>query len=238
MGYSLILLSISMKSMDQFSVLTANDGHTMSAYISQPNGQAKGAVIILHEIFGITAQIQELADKFSAEGYMAVVPALFDRVASENVIDYESPAKGLELVAQCSQAHLLEDIRSAIQAVGELKVTVIGYCWGGGLAYLAACHLPVHSAVSFYGTRLLTYLNAPAPQCPMQFHFASNDSHTPPDMISKLKAALSSSDYKIYTYENAGHAFANNHRNTFNEEVSELSFTRVLALLNIGQVQN
>lgn len=220
--------------MSELSVLTTSNGHSFNAYISQPTCPPKGAVIILHEIFGVTKQMQELANKFSAEGYTAVVPSLFDRVTASSVIDYDAPAKGLELVSQCSTIHLLEDIQSAIAAVGSLDVTAIGYCWGGGLAYLTACHLPIHSAVSFYGTRLLTYLSD-TPTCPVQFHFAADDPNTPPDMIKQLENALPDKHAQIYVYEKVGHAFANHHRSTFDKCAADLSFARVLDLLNNRQ---
>lgn len=220
--------------MAQFEILTANDGHTLSAYVSKPAQSPKGAVIILHEIFGVTLQIQELANKFSAEGYIAVVPSLFDRVSSSSVIDYNLPVKGLDLVSQCTELQVLDDIQSAIQTLGKLKITVIGYCWGGGLAYLAACHLPIHYAVSFYGTRLLSYLSD-TPKCPLQFHFGADDPNSTADMIEQLAGALPDNHSEIYMYENVGHAFANHHRNTFDQNASDLAFARVLGLLNNRQ---
>jgi carboxymethylenebutenolidase len=208
--------------------IIAADGHKLSAYISSAKGVSKGAIVIVQEIFGLTEQLCELADQYAEAGYTSIVPALFDRISENNVFAYDEPEKGLALVKQCKEQGILNDIQAAIDVLGEQHVSIIGFCWGGGIAYLASSELKLKCAVAYYGTRLPSYLPR-TPKCPFQFHFGELDSHSPIEVIQQIQKACPEAEYHVYP--NIGHAFANHHKLSFDLKATELAQQRVLQLL-------
>ncbi|MBU3002956.1 dienelactone hydrolase family protein [Paraglaciecola arctica] len=213
--------------------IVATDGHRLSAYFSRPKGVAKGAIIIVQEIFGLTEQLCELADQYAAAGYSCIVPALFDRITDDNVIAYDQAEKGLALVKQCDEQHILSDIQGAMNVLEEDNISIIGFCWGGGIAYLAASELQLQSGIAYYGTRLTSYLPR-TPQCPFQFHFVESDTHTPIDVIRQMQQA--NPDAECYIYKNATHGFANHHKLSFDLNATELAKQRAFSLIQGSSV--
>jgi carboxymethylenebutenolidase len=208
--------------------LTTEDDFVLPAYFSQYEGESKGGIVIIQEIFGLTQQLLELADQYAALGFDVIVPALFARITDDIKLEYDQAEKGLDLVSQSDERLILNDIQAAIAALNLEKVTVIGFCWGGGIAYLAASELDLHSGAAFYGTRLPSYLPR-KPKCPFQFHFGELDSHSPPEVIQKMK--LGAPDCEFYVYPDVGHAFANHHKHSFNEEAAMTGLNRVIGLM-------
>src|SRR5271167_4825306 len=120
--------------------LTASDGHKFSAYRADPEGTPKGAVVVIQEMFGVNTHIRKLADRFAASGYVAIAPSLFDCVKTGVELGYDenSLSEGLALMQQVSTARSLGDIQATVDAVKSVgKVAIVGYCWGGYLAYLS-----------------------------------------------------------------------------------------------------
>jgi carboxymethylenebutenolidase len=208
--------------------LMSADGHQFSCYISKPKQPNKEAIILIHEIFGITKQMQELSEYYSSLGFTTIIPALFDRSSKDTVISYDEPKKGLAIVSKLSKQSILLDIQAAIEHLDNERVSIIGYCWGGGIAYLTACELALYSGASFYGTRLESYLPK-KPKCQFQFHFGELDDHSPKHVIDTMKDATSESEF--YIYPDAGHAFANSHRPSFNDEANELSQAHLFKMI-------
>jgi carboxymethylenebutenolidase len=119
--------------------LTARDGHPLGAYVARPVGAPRGAVVLLQEIFGVNSHVRHKADDYAAAGWLAVAPALFDRVEKGLELPYAEIPRGMACVGAITEDMLLADLQAAIDFAAEGgKVSVIGWCWGGAVAFLAA----------------------------------------------------------------------------------------------------
>lgn len=207
--------------------LTAADGHTFDCHIETAQGTPKGGIVILQEIFGVTEQLKGVARAYAADGYTVAIPALFDRQERNAVIPFDKGPKGRDLMLAADLDQTMTDIGAAVEAlaVDGLKVGVIGFCWGGGLALRAAQVLPVAASVAFYGTRLKQYLDRPL-QAPFMGHFGTKDDHTPPELIAETQAYLP--DITVHMYE-AGHAFANDARPSYVDAAAKQAHERTKA---------
>lgn len=191
--------------------LTAADGHELDCWMEPARGTARGGIVILQEIFGVTDQLKRVAARYAALGHDVAIPALFDRVERGAVIPFDDPARGRALMQACDPDATMRDVDAAVQALAAKghRVGVIGFCWGGGLAIRAAQELAIACAVSFYGTRLEACMNAPL-KAPVQGHWGTEDSHAPPETLAALRKTFPAME--IFTYDGAGHAFANDAR--------------------------
>ncbi len=190
--------------------LIAKDGHEFDCWMQPAQGERKGGLVILQEIFGVTDQLKGVAAKYAAQGLDVAIPALFDRKERNAVIPFDEGQRGRDIMLATNLDETMADVDAAVQAIAEGggKVAVIGFCWGGGLALRAAQVLDVAGAVSFYGTRLPQYLDKPL-NAPMLFHCGTLDSHAPPEIIEEVRAALPEAEFIMYE---AGHAFASDAR--------------------------
>lgn len=190
--------------------------HCIGAYLARPQlakpgGRPRGGIVVVQEIFGVNAHIRSVTDRFAALGYVAIAPAFFDHVEANVELDYDpaSFARARQLVAETPFDRAMEDIASAAQAIASAgKIGVVGYCWGGTVAFLAATRLGL-PAVSYYGTRNVNFLDENL-RAPVQFHFGERDNSIPPAAIQRhrdeLQARDARHDVEIYTYP-ADHAF-------------------------------
>lgn len=208
--------------------LTAADGHTLAAFRATP-ADARGGLVIVQEVFGITDQLKMVVRSFAEDGYDTIIPALFDRKERGTVLPFSEGKTGVELAFSIDPADNLADIQAAGNEVaGGSAASVLGYCFGGGVAFKAAIELDLTCAISYYGTKLEPLLDA-APKCPMLFHFGESDQFSPPELIEKVRAACP--DAVIYTYD-AGHAFANDAReDVYVPGAADQARTRTLAFL-------
>jgi carboxymethylenebutenolidase len=221
----------------EFTRLMARDGHEFDAWLSPPAGAPRGAVLVLQEIFGVNSHIRAVADGFAAEGYLAIAPSLFDRVKRNVEMGYTPPdvEHGRGYVMQITEEKLLLDMRACVNVVRHAgAVGVVGYCWGGSLAYLAACELPVAAAVSYYGTRTVQYLEK-KPRAPVMYHFGDRDKTIPPEAIGKIRAAHPQGEYFIYA---ADHGFNCDQRASFDGAAAKLARERTLAFFSRHLVRN
>ncbi len=209
--------------------LTASDGHQLDCWIEPAQGERRGGLVILQEIFGVTDQLKGVAQRYAAQGYEVAIPALFDRQQKGAVIPFDEAPKGRDLMMASDLSGTMLDTEAAVTHLAAKggNVAVLGFCWGGGLALRAAQTLDIACAVSFYGTRLQQYLDRPL-KAPLQGHFGTNDDHTPPEVLKEVKATLP--DIEIHMYD-AGHAFANDARASHVPEAAELAHERTLAFL-------
>ena len=211
-----------------FTRLMARDGHEFDAWLSPATSTPRGAIVVLQEIFGVNPHIRAVADGFAAEGYVAIAPSLFDRVRRNVELDY-SPAsleQGRGYVLQLNEQQILADLTACINVVKRNgPVGVVGYCWGGSIAYLAACELPVRAAVSYYGTRTVQMLDR-QPRVPVQYHFGEQDPSIPPESIDKIRAAHPQGEFHIYP---AGHGFNCDQRESFDAPSAKRAHERTLA---------
>lgn len=217
--------------MSQTESLMARDGHTFETYIAKPGGKARGGIVVLQEIFGVTPHIRRMADGFAASGYLAVAPALFDRVARGIVLG-SSPAEieqGLGYRRQITTDQALLDVAAAAAICRHSgRVAVLGYCWGGRLAWAAAASIPLAAAVVYYGGGISEELPK-VPRCPTLLHFGSGDRSIPPGDIDRLREAYPGGEYHLYE---AGHAFNNEDRaQNYDAAASTLARERTLTFL-------
>jgi carboxymethylenebutenolidase len=195
----------------QSETLMARDGHEFNVYIAKPSGKARGAVVIVQEIFGLSPWVLRVADSYAADGYLTVAPALFDRVRRNIVLGYspQDMQQAMGYRKQIDTAKAVLDIGAAAAMARHVgKVAVIGFCWGGTLAWAAASELTLDAAVCYYGSGIVNLLPK-VPRCPTMLHFGEQDKSIPPSQIEQLRIAYPRGVYHVYP---AGHAFANDDR--------------------------
>lgn len=214
--------------MGQTITLAAKDGHKLQAYRADPSGKPRGALVVLQEIFGVNNHIRRVADGFAAQGYVAVAPALFDRVKPgiELGYDQKSVEAGREIRPKVPLEGTLADLQAAIDHAAPFgKVGVVGYCWGGSLAFLAATRLQgVAAAVGYYGGMIAAHAQE-RPKVPTLLHFGDHDQSIPMSDVEKVKAARP--DVSIYVY-NAGHGFNCDERASYSPEAAKTALERTL----------
>jgi len=210
--------------------LTASDGHTLDAYKASPSGPAKGALVVVQEIFGINSQIRRTVDYFAEQGYETIAPALFDRVEKGIELGYNETDFGIgrETRGKITDEFITADISAAVKAVSSPgKVSVIGFCFGGYATYIAACTVDgVSAAMPFYGGGIAGKVGELKPKCPVQFHFGDKDAAIPLDDLQKIKDALQ--DSPLYVYDDSGHGFTCDDRDSYNEGATKRAFARAL----------
>jgi len=208
-------------------VLTSPDDHQFDVYEAQPDGGAKGTIVVIQEIFGVNAHIREVAQGFAAMGYRALAPALFDRVERQVSLGYSGAdmMQGVELArGKLQREDALMDLQTTIAAAAMTgPVGVVGYCFGGLLAWLAACQLEQLScAVSYYGGGVASEMSQ-TPTVPVMFHFAGEDAHISMADVAVVEKAQPNAP--LFVYE-ADHGFNCNHRASFNEPAAVLALSR------------
>ncbi|MDA0231264.1 MAG: dienelactone hydrolase family protein [Proteobacteria bacterium] len=219
--------------MGQHIVLTADDGHSLDAYRAAPDGAAKAGLLVIQEIFGVNIHIRELCDAFAADGYLAIAPAMFDRTQRRVDLGYtaETVAAGRALKDGAGWDHPIADMRAGLVALREAvgaagKVGVVGYCWGGSLAWLAACRLESDCAVGYYGGQIGQFLEE-QPRSPTILHFGSEDAGIPMPTVEGIRSAHPEVD--IHIYEGAGHGFNCDQRADYNPAAFALARERTMA---------
>ena len=208
--------------------LTAADGNTLSAYRADPSDPPKGAVVVLHEVFGVDPHIKKMTKSFAAQGYVAIAPALFDRVKKNVELGYDEAglAEGLALKNQVDIADSIADIQATVDAVKDAgKVAIVGYCWGGYLAYLSANKVGgLACAIGYYGGGI-TDVSQEKRKIPTLLHFSEEDPLIPFEEVTQFRA--SRPDVSAFSYH-AGHGFNCAERSSYNEEAASKSLERTL----------
>jgi len=191
-------------------MLTAADGHRLGAYEARPAGKPRGAIVLLQEIFGVNEHIRGVADGYARDGYAVIAPAVFDRAARDVELGYDRAGmeRGRDLRAAIKLDATIADIAAAVDAVkGAGKVAVVGYCWGGSLAWFSAARVPsLACTVGYYGGMIAHALNE-RPRCPVMLHFGEEDRGIPLSDVTKIKVAFDPAAVQVFTYPGAGHAF-------------------------------
>jgi carboxymethylenebutenolidase len=209
--------------------LTATDGHRLSAYLAEPKSAPRGGIVVIQEIFGVTRHIRAVADQYAAAGFLAVAPALFDRVERNVDVPYTDMAKGFGYMQALNNDQVMLDVQAGVARVRAAgKVAVVGYCWGGTMAYLAAARLNIDAAVAYYGGGINRH-TAEKPRAPMMFHFGEKDSHIPLSSVEQIKAAYPQGVYHLYA---ADHGFNCTDRASFEPASAKLALERSLEFLH------
>ena len=211
--------------------LTTSDGHTLGAYKAEPSGTPKGGVVVIQEIFGVNGHIRNVADQYAAAGYVAIAPALFDRVEKGLELGYgqEDFGKGRDTRGALKNDGIIADVQAAInEAAAAGKVGVVGYCFGGAVSWMAATGCDgVAAASCYYGGGIHASKDA-TPKCPVQFHFGDKDGGIPLNQVAEIKEAQP--DIPCFVYDDAGHGFCCDDRESFNAGACERARERTLAM--------
>lgn len=226
--------------MSGYTTVTAHDGHAFRSYIEQaPPGERRGSLVLLHEIFGINHYMRTMAQEFAAAGYTSIVPDLFAR--QERDVELGTEGADFEHAIALRDAldyhAVVRDIAAAVDSLRDRapdnNVGVLGYCLGGGLAFLAASQLDVDCAVSYYGVGVQQRIElARDVRCPVLFHFAEHDHYCPPEARDLIVSAFAENPRaETYTYPGVGHAFATYGRDTFVESATALAWHRTTDFL-------
>jgi carboxymethylenebutenolidase len=213
--------------MSEFVTLSASDGHKFSAWYAPPQGRPKAGLVVIQEIFGVNDHIRDVTNRFAKEGYLAVAPAIFDRIERNFDIGYSEAdvARGRAMMGKFDWDKALLDIeaaRTSLSSLGAIGVT--GFCLGGSLAWLAAARLNFKAAVCYYGGAIAKYAKE-KPLCPTIIHFGTQDANIPLSMVEEVKAAQPK--VPIFMYE-AGHGFACDQRGSFNAAARDEAWKRTL----------
>ncbi|WP_343592744.1 dienelactone hydrolase family protein [Paracidovorax wautersii] len=208
--------------MGQFVDLTSADGFTVPAWVAMPEGAPRGGVVVLQEIFGVNAHIRSVAERWAAQGYAAVAPAMFARVKPDVELGYSAQdmGDGIALKAQAEAlpgAGVLPDIQAAIAHAAQLgggKVGIVGFCWGGLLAWRAACELQgLSAALCYYGGGMTMGDEVQRqPRCPVLAHFGRRDHFITLDSVEAFGRAHP--EVEIHLYD-ADHGFNCDQRGSY-----------------------
>jgi carboxymethylenebutenolidase len=224
--------------MGEFVTLTANDGNELSAYVARPAGTPTGAVVVVQEIFGVNSHIRSVADGYAAEGYVAIAPALFDRIEKGVELGYDGSdmQRAFGLYGKLNPELALLDVAAAfkfVEAEDHKGIAVVGFCYGGLMSWLSATRgetvkMKPSCTVGYYAGGIGNVAKE-EPSCPVLLHFGADDSHIGTDQIEAVRTAHP--EVTIYVYEGADHGFNCDQRGSYNPEAAKLAKARTLEFL-------
>ncbi|MDP2679128.1 MAG: dienelactone hydrolase family protein [Rhodoferax sp.] len=222
--------------MSHFVNLTSSDGFVFPAYVAKPTGPVRGGLVLMQEIFGLNAHIRATAEAYAAQGYLTVAPATFHRVQADVDMGYtpDDIAAGVKLKAAVEDLPapgVMPDMAAAMAYAAQAgRVGIMGYCWGGLLAWRAASQLPgLSAAVAYYGGGMTTPAEvARQARCPVLCHFGEFDHAIPVETARAF--ALAHPELTVHIYP-AQHGFNCDHRAAYDPAAAALAKERTLAFL-------
>lgn len=223
--------------MGGFVELTAVDGAKVPAYVALPAGKPRGAIVVLQEIFGVNSHIRSVADRYAAEGYVAVAPAMFARVQADVDLGYteDDMQQGFALKAAVEALPppgVLRDVEAAVAHAATLvpggKIGVVGFCWGGLMTWRSACELvTISAAVCYYGGGMTGVQEASREaRCPVMAHFGTLDHYISLESVQAFKQAQPK--VEVHVYE-ADHGFNCDLRGSYNAAAAAQAKEHTLA---------
>jgi carboxymethylenebutenolidase len=215
--------------MGSMTELKAADGHKLAAYRAEPAGKARGAVVVIQEIFGVNTHIRSVADGYAADGYLVIAPAMFDRVQRNYDTGYSPPEiqAGIALMQKLDWKEAMQDAAAALDTVKSAgKVGIVGYCWGGTVTWVAAARLSgLACAAPYYGGGMPGFIGE-KPKCPTLCHFGEQDQT--PSLAQAKAIAAAHPEITAHYYSGAGHGFNCDQRGSYNAGASKLACERTL----------
>ncbi len=217
--------------------MKTGDGKEISAYSARPEGEVKGGLVVVQEIFGVNAHIRSVVEGFARDGYVAIAPALFDRIEPGVELRYEGEdmQKAVALYQQLKPETALLDVAAGFEQVKAegTGVGVVGFCYGGLMAWLAATRgsqvgINPKCTVGYYAGGIGSVAQE-QPECPVLLHFGAKDTHIGPDQVNAVRQAHP--DVQIYVYEGAEHGFNCDARASYHPAAAALARQRTLAFL-------
>lgn len=212
--------------------LTAADGHRFEARRADPEGDAKGGIVILHAIYGLTGHIADVCGSYAAEGYAAIAPALYDRIGKDLVHGYDpdGAAAGRECYGALGQEQILADVAACAEALRSSgQVAISGYCTGGTWAWVASATQDFDAQVNFYGSHVPAKLEF-APRCPTIMHYGDDDHVVPVADIDRIRDAHP--EVTIHIYPGGRHAFFNPEQASYDGDAAALAWQQSIAFLD------
>jgi carboxymethylenebutenolidase len=213
--------------MSGFIELTASDGFKLAAYTAGPKA-AKAGIVVIQEIFGVNNHIRNMCERFAAHGYAVCAPAVYDRVQRGFEVGYtqDDIAKGRDVRMKLDDAKLMLDVEAAAAHLKPRKLGIVGYCFGGTVAFWGATRSKSFAAASsWYGGGVAGTKDETA-NCPLQFHFGEKDASIPMTDVDAIKAAQPKAE--TYVYMGAQHGFGCDERGSYSEPDYELAQKRTL----------
>jgi carboxymethylenebutenolidase len=216
--------------MSKWVKLKAGDGFAFQAYVAEPAGKPKGGLVVVQEIFGINPHMRAVTDRFAAEGYLAVAPAIFDRGQPGVELNYDKAGfeKGYELLQKIPMDDTMKDVAAALDYAAKetgKPAGIVGFCYGGSIAWRASAELAPAAAVGYYGGYISKYADE-TPKAPVILHFGKKDEHIPESDVAKVHALHP--EVPIYWYD-AGHAFNRDGNQAYVEKAAKEAMARTLA---------
>lgn len=212
--------------MGKHLTLTATDGHSLGAYRADPAGTPKGALVVVQEIFGVNNHIRNVCDRLAAQGYVAIAPALFDRIERDFQSGYSADevAHARTFIGKIDWNTMLLDIQASMDNVKSVgPVGIIGFCMGGSIAFLAATRLEgLAASAAFYGGAIVKFADE-KPKCPVQMHFGEQDTGIPMSDVEIVTQKRPDTEILVYP---AGHGFCCDERSAYNDESAKLAWQR------------
>ena len=207
--------------------LKAADGFTLSAYTAGPTGGTKG-IVVIQEIFGVNHHMRDMADRFGALGYSVCAPALFDRVEKGVELGYtqDDIAKGRDYRMKLNDAQVMADVEAAANYLAGKKLGIVGYCFGGTVAWWGATRSHSFAASSCWYGGGVAGTKDERPNCPVQMHFGEKDASIPMTDVEAIRAAQPKAE--TYVYMGAQHGFGCDERGSFSKPDYELAQKRTL----------
>ncbi len=223
---------------------------TMEGYLTQPEGEGQHpAVIVIQEIWGVNSHIQSIVDRLLSLGYVGLAPSMFHREGPMTTGLHEEIGVAVARMGRSTDANILQDVKASVDYIkaqsfvrGD-KIGIIGFCYGGRVAYLAACNISDLSAsVVFYGGGIDSSLgDGPSPLeqtcnigCPVLGLFGVEDTNPGPENVEKIEAALTKNGkvHKFHSYAGAGHGFHCETRDSFRPEAAASAWAKSIAWLD------
>lgn len=203
----------------------------IGAWRADPMSAPRGAILVVQEIFGVNAHIRAVANRYAAEGYVALAPAYFDAVERDVELGYDTDgvARGRDLAQAVGLERAASMTASAARLLQDegLAVGIVGFCWGGTVALLGNTRLGL-PASSYYGARDAPFLDEPL-RAPIQFHFGADDPSIPPEAVEAHRRKQPGAE--VHVYPGAGHAFNRDIDGThYHAEAAQLAHQRTMRL--------
>jgi carboxymethylenebutenolidase len=208
--------------------ITAADGFKLGAYSAGPENATKG-IVVIQEIFGVNKHIRDMADAYAAAGYKVLAPAMFDRAQKGADLGYgpDDRKAGMEMRGKITEEQNIHGIVAAAKSLGTKSTGIVGYCFGGTMAWLGATRTHDFQAASCWYGGGIAKAKDEKPNCPVQMHFGETDGSIPAADIEAIKAAQPTAE--VYVYPGAGHGFGCADRDSWNPEAYKLAQERTLA---------
>ena len=212
--------------------LRARDGHELDAYLATPQAAARGGVVVAQEMYGVNDYLRSVCDFYAGHGYAAIAPSLYDRKQRGLIYAYtrEDHDRAQATYKPWPVDVVLDDLDAAREHIaGAGRIAIVGFCWGGSLAWLAACRRNYDAAVPYYGSMMPDFAHE-QPRCPVIAHIGDRDNTLPADRIAHFRAAQP--NVPVHIYEGAQHGFDNaNRKERYDAPAHTLARERTLEFL-------